>query len=152
MATMGVELTFVDTNILIYANVPILTENVTARFRLDELVALGAPLWISRQILREYLASLTRIQSFTSPITPAALTVDIRRFERQFEIAEDGPAVTMHLLDLLNQIPMGGKQVHDANIVATMIAHGLKRLLTHHVADFRRFSAWIDVIPMIPIP
>ena len=32
-----------------------------------------------------------------------------------------------------------GKQVHDANIVATMLAHGVGRLLTFNVADFQRF-------------
>ena len=60
--------------------------------------------------------------------------------------------MTVHLLDLLNAVPIGGKQVHDANIVATMLAHGLKRLLTHNVADFRRFSPWIDVVPLVPVP
>jgi hypothetical protein len=42
-----------------------------------------------------------------------------------------------------------GKQVHDTNIVATMLTHGVNRLLTHNVADFVRFSQEITVIPMI---
>jgi hypothetical protein len=33
-----------------------------------------------------------------------------------------------------------GRQVHDANIVATMRVFGLKNLLTHNPADFARFS------------
>jgi len=152
MTTTDVDPTFVDTNILVYANVPAAPEHPTARERLRELDAAGVDLWISRQVLREYLARLTRPQTFTNPLSPTEATVDIRRFEAQFEIAEDGPAVTIHLLDLLNAVPIGGKQIHDANIVATMLAHGLKRLLTHNVSDFRRFSPWIDVIPMRPIP
>ena len=40
----------------------------------------------------------------------------------------------------------GGKQVHDANIVATMIAHGETRLLTFNESDFRRFGSLIEVV------
>ena len=41
---------------------------------------------------------------------------------------------------------MGGKQVHDANIVATMLAYGERRLLTFNIRDFRRFAAHIEVV------
>ena len=52
----------------------------------------------------------------------------------------------MQLLDLVRSVPMGGKQVHDANIVATMLAHGVGRLLTLNAADFRRFADRIELI------
>jgi hypothetical protein len=38
--------------------------------------------------------------------------------------------VTETLIALCRAIPMGGKKIHDANIVATMLAHGTRRLLT----------------------
>jgi hypothetical protein len=50
---------------------------------------------------------------------------------------------------LINSVSVGGKQIHDANIVATMLAHGLRRLLTHNVKDFQRDSAWIDILPLV---
>jgi hypothetical protein len=31
-----------------------------------------------------------------------------------------------------------------------MLAHGIAKLLTHNVADFNRFSAYITVLPLIP--
>lgn len=34
-------------------------------------------------------------------------------------IAEDGPLVTERLFELLGRIPTGGRQIHEANIVAT---------------------------------
>jgi len=80
----------------------------------------------------------------------AALLADVQTFQKQFFIAEDGPVVTGHLLNLLASIPCAGKQVHDANIVATMLAHGIQKLLTHNVADFNRFAAHITVIPLVP--
>jgi predicted nucleic acid-binding protein len=49
---------------------------------------------------------------------------------------------------LIARIAVGGKQVHDANIVATMQAHGIRQLLTGNVADFNRFSALIRVLPL----
>jgi len=36
----------------------------------------------------------------------------------------------------------------DANIVATMQACGIPRLLTHHEADFARHAGTITVVPL----
>lgn len=146
----GVEAIFVDTNILVYANVASCPENARARARLEELASAGSEFWITRQVLREYMAILTRPQAFAKPVSAAELGLDIQRFESQFEIAEDGSNVTARLLDLLNQVPIGGKQIHDANIVATMLTHGVKRLLTHNTTDFRRFASLIEVAPLVP--
>ncbi len=49
-------------------------------------------------------------------------------------------------MTLSRRFSFGGKQVHDANIVATMLAHGETRLLTFNGADFRRFSSVIEVV------
>ena len=38
-----------------------------------------------------------------------------------------------------------GKQIHDANIAATMLAHGIRTLLADSVADFARWGHLIDV-------
>ena len=35
---------------------------------------------------------------------------------------------------------------HDANIVATMLAYGERRLLTFNPADFRRYGNRIELI------
>ncbi len=55
------------------------------------------------------------------------------------------------LLHLLEVYPGAGKQVHDANIVATMLEHGLPRLLTFNTADFRRVAGLIELEPL-PAP
>lgn len=47
---------------------------------------------------------------------------------------------------LARSFSFGGKQVHDANIVATMLAHGEARLLTFNAADFRRFVPLIEAV------
>ena len=72
----------------------------------------------------------------------------VRYFQTHFRVAEDGPDVTQRLLALVEQIPMDGKQIHDATIVATMQAHGINHLLTHNTADFARFTHLITVVPL----
>ena len=64
---------------------------------------------------------------------------------------EDGSQVTAYLLTLLEQLAIGGKQVHDANIVATMRVHGIGRLLTANVGDFTRFAHLITVLPLAAV-
>jgi predicted nucleic acid-binding protein len=56
-----------------------------------------------------------------------------------------GAAVAANRLKLTNSIVIGGKPVRDANIVATIRTHGLRRLLTHNTADFARFGALVQV-------
>lgn len=108
------------------------------------------PLWISRQVLREYLATLTRPQTFVTPQPIAILAAQVGQFQAQMNVAEDNATVTANLLVLLNSIGAGGKQVHDANIIATMQAHGITKLLTYNVLDFARFASIVDVIPLVP--
>jgi predicted nucleic acid-binding protein len=143
---------FVDTNVLVYAAIPAFPLHGAALARLAALRQASVELWISRQILREYLASLSRPQAFMPPIAPAVLIADVIRFQSQFRIAEDGPVVTANLLVLLGSIPIGGKQVYDANIVAAMQAHGLRRRLSHNTADFARFGSLIHIEPLVSTP
>jgi predicted nucleic acid-binding protein len=152
MATTAGDPVFVDTNVLVYANTATAPWHLEAQAALQSFRASAAELRISRQILREYLATLSRTQSFSSPVPALTLIADIIRFQSQFRIAEDGPAVTSSLLALLKSIPIGGKQVHDANIVATMQTHGLRRLSTHNTADFARFGHLIQIEPLVPTP
>jgi len=75
MVTLGDRPIFIDTNILIYANVASAPYHQLAIEMLQNLDCLGIELWLSRQI-------------------------------------------------------------HDANIIATMLTAGIDRLLTHDVKDF----------------
>ncbi len=39
-----------------------------------------------------------------------------------------------------------GKQIHDANIVATMLVYGERRLLTFNADDFRRYGDRLELV------
>ena len=80
----------------------------------------------------------------------STLVTDVRYFQTVFHIADEDSAVTAELLHLLSSVPIGGKQIHDANIVATMLANQAGTLLTANVSDFDRFASLITVLPLSP--
>lgn len=51
---------FLDTNVLIYASIKEAPEHQAVRGFIEQHLALGTLLYISRQVLREYLAVLSR--------------------------------------------------------------------------------------------
>lgn len=113
---------------------------------LAQLKADGSPLWISRQVLREYLAAATRPQPSGLVLPMSEALSDVRLFRSAFNLLEDGAEVFDHLLRLLAVHPGAGKQVHDANLVAIMLTHGIDQLFTFNVADFRRFGKLIEIV------
>ena len=117
-----------------------------ARASLERAFRDPEPLRISRQVIREYLAVVTRPQTWPVGITRDEALDDVSRLTRSFEILEDGPLVTETLVGLCREVPVGGRQIHDANIVATMLARGEHRLLTFNVADFRRYGDRIELV------
>ena len=96
--------------------------------------------------MREYLAVVTRPQTRPVAIARADALDDVERLAATFEVLEDGPVVTDRLVSLCRHFPVGGRQIHDANIVATMLAYGERRLLTFNAADFRRYADRIDLV------
>ena len=138
-------MTFIDTNVLVYAA----TGGSPFERRSREAVARAAAdgaVSVSRQILREYLAVMTRQQTWGKPLSIQAAVTDTALFSQRFTVLEDGPPVWDRLMQLARRHPFGGRQVHDANIVATMLAHGERRLLTFNDADFRRFADAIEIV------
>ena len=137
---------FVDTNVLIKARFLEAPDHEKARAALELAFRQSEPLRISRQVLREYLAVVTRPQTWSVPIGREEALNDVERLVSVFEMLEDGPAVTDRLVSLCREIQVGGRQIHDANIVATMLAHGERRLLTFNQADFRRYGDRIELV------
>nr|MDQ3590449.1 hypothetical protein [Actinomycetota bacterium] len=84
MATTAASRVFVDTNVLIYARLAQSPFHRLATARLLELDAAEAELFVSRQILREYLAAMTRPGTLTQPIAIEDLLADIEDFAIQF--------------------------------------------------------------------
>jgi predicted nucleic acid-binding protein len=92
---------------------------------------------------------MSRPQTFFAGNAPMPDILDrARTIESQCRVAEDGPDVAQQLHTLLAVGDTRGKQIHDANIVATMLAHRIRTLLTGNVADFTRWGHLIGVRPL----
>ena len=137
---------FVDTNVLVRARILEAPGHETARDSLERALAEPEPLRISRQVLREYLAVVTRPQTWPVVMAQEDALDDVERLVDTFEVLEDGPVVTDWLVSLCREVPVGGRQIHDANIVATMLAYGERRLLTFNAVDFRRYGDRIELL------
>ena len=137
---------FIDTNVLVYSRIIEAPFHDVAGENLERVRLSNEPLRISRQIIREYVSAVTRPQTWLNPLTSEEVLEEIDWLISQFEILEDGPAVTEWLITLLREVSVGGRQIHDANIVATMLAHGERRLLTFNTSDFRRYERLIELV------
>ena len=142
--TVAVDSIFLDTNILVYASADTSPFHTAALDALTVLETSGVQLWISRQVMREYLATLIRPKM---GIATTELVNAVRSFELRYQVAEDSPLVTAQLLLFLEQGI--SRQVHDTNIVATMLTYGVPRILTNNPDDFMPFQSLITVIPLV---
>jgi predicted nucleic acid-binding protein len=148
MVMMGVNGIFLDTNMLVRATVRSAPLHTLARRTIERHASTGAELWISRQVLREYLAVMSRPQTFSAPLAATTLAARVRRFQEQFRVADEDVRVTERLVALLRQFPTGGRQVHDANIIATMQVYDIRQLLTLNTDDFTRFAGLVTLLPL----
>ncbi len=109
MATTAADRVMIDTNVLIHSTVSMSPFHQRAREALQQLHSAGSELWVSRQILREYLAALSRPQTCSQPQAWATLAADVERYQQQFQVAPDDEAVTAKLLNLGRGVTVGGK-------------------------------------------
>jgi predicted nucleic acid-binding protein len=140
--------TFVDTNILVYATDSISPFYSVAVVALQRVLALGAVL-ISPQIVNEYLSVAFRSSLSSGVPSPSMVLGNVQLFRQRFHLVEENDVVITELIDLLRRFPAAGRRVHDTNIVATMVAHGVSHLLTNNTGDFARFAGIITVEPLV---
>lgn len=136
---------FVDTNVLIRATISSAPLHHEARLALDRLWDDRAELVISHQVVREYIANITRPQTYSRAVPIADVLAQVSDFRKTFLVLPEPANALDELIEIVRAVPVGGKQIHDANIVAVMLAHGVQELLTHNVVDFERYSDYIRV-------
>lgn len=137
---------FVDTNVLLTATATLRPGHVAAVALLNAGFG-DRTLYLSGQVLREYLALATRPPAANGLGLPMASVIENTQqfLDRANFLAEDA-AVRDTLVRVLRQVECSGKQVHDANIVAPMLAHGVRNLVTLNPRDFERFASSVDVL------
>jgi predicted nucleic acid-binding protein len=139
---------FVDTNVLLRSFSQNMELHEQAKNLLFELVDADFEMWISRQIIREFLVQCTHPRTFPEPMPMDDVQKLLDEIQNNFHIADETATVTLQLLELLKTYPTRGKQIHDANIVASMLVNGVDTLLTMNITDFQRYKDRISLIPL----
>lgn len=149
MATLVADRAVLDTNVLLAATDEGRDDHQQALTVLNQWPLTGVVLYTSGQILREYLSVATRPpdQNGLGMAQPAAMA-NLRTLRSRLRLLAEDAKVHGRLLELLDSITCTGRQVHDANVVATMLVHGIDTLVTGNVGDFARFIGHIRVIDL----
>lgn len=138
--------TFVDTNVLLRSLIDQFPESKACRETVFAQRKAGAEMWISRQVVRELLVQLTHPRTLKTTLTPEQVQAQVKTVLTLFRVADETSVTTQTLLTLVQDYPVGGKQIHDANIVAAMLANGIDTVLTLNAADFNRYADKIRVV------
>jgi predicted nucleic acid-binding protein len=138
-----------DANVLVAVTDPDRPEHAEAVRIVNEWPGKGVNLCTSGQVLREYLSVATRPSARNGlGIVLADAVRNVRAFRGRTTTLVDGGAVVERLLALLDDVTCGGKQVHDANIIATMLAHDVGTVVTMNIDDFTRFGTFINLVTL----
>lgn len=138
--TTPAERCLVDTNVLVYSTVSGNPWHMEARQWLTYLHSAGVKLCVTPQILREYLVVLTRGTVFETEFTTDEVLTTLDALLQTLDVIDETSAVALELRRLLANYPIRGKRIHDANLVASMIVHGISRLATYNQGDFSTFQ------------
>lgn len=147
MATPAADRLVLDTNVLLAASDEGRADFNDAVASLNAWPASGVVLYTSGQILREYLAVATRPVSQNGlGMTQPDAVANVRALRGRLQLLVEDDKVADQLLALLDAVECTGKQVHDASIVATMLAHGVDTIATSNLDDFARFNGYVSAI------
>ncbi len=145
---MAADSLLVDTNILLTATSPSRRLHRQALEVLDEWPS-RVRLCTSGQILREYLVVATRPEEDNGlGLEQEEALANVRAFLERMRFLDEGRAVHERLRGILLEVDCAGKQIHDANVVATAQSHAVGSVLTQNADDFRRFAHLVEVVPL----
>jgi predicted nucleic acid-binding protein len=140
---------FLDTNILVYVLQSESVFHSQARERLTELTGIGNTFVVSNQVIREVMTTLTHPRTISPNLSQNEIVSALKGFRDHYLILHESQQSFELLLALVERYQLRGKIVHDANIVAVMLANGVSKILTNNGADFERFGDnGIEVIPL----
>ena len=143
---MAAERLFLDTSLLVAASVPAHPAHASARTYVHRARKRGSSFCIGPQICREFLVVVTR-----QPVEGLVYTVEeadqaLMEWRAQCDVLSEGPDTVKRWLELARQHRVQGKTLHDCNIVAVMLTHGVLRLATRNPADFKRYAIHVDAV------
>jgi predicted nucleic acid-binding protein len=138
---MPSDLWLADTNILLRwlqpegSDFPIVVRGIR------RVESTGATLCFTGQNMSEFWNVMTRpVDRNGYGASPAEADARARSIETSFRFLPDNVNVYLTWRQPLVDHSIRGVQVHDARLVAAMLVHGVKRILTFNTRDFARYS------------
>jgi predicted nucleic acid-binding protein len=139
----------VDTNVLLSATVPLRPLHHAALLVLNDWPNQGMILATIVQVYREYLVVATRpVEANGLGMGVEDALANVAAFQGRMRLLIDNEQVWDRLRALIASCRCLGKQIHDANLVATALAAGVPRLVTANYGDFIRFSPELEIIDL----
>ena len=133
----------IDTNVLIYAHLPVFPESETVRARLR--AGLANDSWqfaVTASVLHEFVHVVTDPRRFDPPIAMVeALALAKGYLGRTNVDCLSIDARALHLaLELLDTRRLGRKRIADTLLAATLLRHGVHAIMTCNPGDFAMFD------------
>ena len=139
---------FVDTNVMLRATFSGMNLHEECKSFLERLLVENTDLWINNQVIREFCVRATHENTFMREQAPrphfGRALYAITTLSDQFKIADEGASVRGEFLRLMREFRIRSRNLHDVNIVATMLVEGIDTLITTD-SVFRRFEDLITV-------
>lgn len=137
-----------DTNLLVRLVDATSRQHPIAAKSLAQLFQARQQVFITAQNLIEFWAVATRpTEANGLGWTRERTASEVSALRHRFPLLADSPAVFDEWLALVEKLPIAGKRVHDARLVAVLKANRLDHLLTFNVADFHTFTGLSVVNP-----
>jgi predicted nucleic acid-binding protein len=117
-------------------------DHILAVAVVEDLHRKNEALWITPQNIAEFWNVASRptvVNGLGLPVNVVSETV--RQFEARFAMAPESPDIYLALMQIVDQVQVIGKQIHDARLVAVCHVHRLSRILTFNARHFERFAA-----------
>lgn len=115
--------------------------------RCTEFIESRRDLCLSTQVVREFAVAATApIELGGLGLSTADALENIRRYLEFMPLLPSSRGEFRAWADLLQVHAVTGKRIHDANMVATALAHGLAQIITLDVSAFEGFNDTVAVI------
>jgi predicted nucleic acid-binding protein len=136
-----------DTNLLLRLADPASPQHPIATDALARLLGRGDEVYLTPQNFIEFWAVATRpVEANGFGWTGERTTKEATDLQERFPLLPDSPDIFTRWLELVKQLPIHGKRVHDARLVAVSQAHAMEHLITFNTSDFVAFKSVVSLI------
>jgi predicted nucleic acid-binding protein len=131
----------VDTNILLRFAITTASQSDIVRTAVEQLEDDDHELFVTIQNLSEFWNVATRSQTNNGfGLIPEQANIYLTLLEKSFPLITESIDSYHHWRKLIIDYNVSGVKVHDARLVAVMLAHGVERILTFNDQDFQRYE------------